>query len=325
MMKTLFFCFMLLASIQSMGAQESRIGFSVQLSSLSEELSEANQNILKNKIEQIIARNSAGAVSASSVLFSIRPELIITQNDIVRTGMQDVYVYRAELTLYAVGQADENVFASVVIPLNGNGRSKNEAVRQMLNRLNISDVKITRFIRNAQEKIENFFIDNASAFILKADMLAKQRKYEEAVIVLSFIPETVAGYDAISERISRYYMQKIDMENEREINRAEALLLKDDVAGALDILAAVDPLSTYYDKAKKIMKKIKADKDAAMAAEAERLEREMELREREFDAQKRDEELLYAAKNSTQGTLTDSVGGVILDCFKDIAVGIITN
>ena len=155
-------------------AQESHIGFSVKYDDASGKLDEDNTKLLCNKIQQVIARSNAGCVSASEVLFAIRPELTITQDDVVRTGMQDIHVYQAELTLYAVGCADNNVFHSTIVQLKGNGRSQHEAERQMLTRLNASDPRLTRFIHTSQERIEEFFVNNAPVFIAKADLLAKQ-------------------------------------------------------------------------------------------------------------------------------------------------------
>lgn len=332
MKRLLFGCLALLAAVQSLPAQvqeqESKIGFSVWKQTPPAELDENNTKLLYNKIEQVIARNSAGAVSASSVLFAIRPELIILQNDVVRNGVQDIHVYKAELTLYAIGCADDNVFASAVLSLNGNGRSQQEAIRQMISRLNISDARLTRFIRTSQEKIETFFIENAPTIIAKADLLAQQGRYEEAVAMLSFIPETVGGYDSILERMSEYYQKEIDLYAEKELARVDVLMVKGEIDEALDILASIDPLSSHYGKAKRKVATIQAGIDAEMeaqaAARAQKLEMEMEAEQRRLDNEIRVAEMQKAAQMSTKGSLSETLGGTILDIFKDVTIGLIT-
>ncbi len=321
-------------SLANVSAQESKIGFSVCSDKTQIGLNDGNAAILVNKINQILARNNAGATATSSILFSIRPELVCIQSDVVNTGVRQVYVERGELTLYATNRADGNIFESVAISLEGSDISKDNAIRKMINRINISDVRITRFIRSAQSRIEEYYIDITPKLIIKAETLAKQKKFDEAIILLSTIPETVDNYSTVSELMVSYYTAKLDYSAEREINRVETLLVKGEIDSALDILTSIDPLSTHSASAKKMVAAIKSDMEKQRADEAAQraaaMELEMEKAQREFDNSVRLEEMRLKAANSyaessiTDNQLVDTLCGSVLGSFGDAIVGIIT-
>ena len=321
-------------SIMTLSAQESRIGFSVSMNDNPNGLTDEATVALTNKINQILARNNAGTSAASSILFSIRPELIFTQSNVVNTGMRQLYVERGELTLYATNRADGNIFASVSISTEGSDKSKDFAIRKMINRINISDVRITNFIRTAQSRIEEYYATITPSLIIKAEMLAKQKRYDEAVILLSTIPETVDNYATVAELMASYYTSKIDYTAEQDINRVDVLLVKGDIDSALDILANIEPLSTFSPKAKQIVASIRTDMEKqnaeASAQRAAELELEMEQEQREFDNIVRLEEMRiaaaakYAETTASDNTLADTLCNSVLGSFSDAIVGIIT-
>ena len=301
------FTFILCAQV----AVKSRIGFSYEPGTYPVEITDNVARTLENKVNQIISRNCAGASIASSAVFAIRPEVIITSQDVVSTGMRGVYVSRGEVTLYAVGLLDGNTYASIIIPIEGSAPNNAQAaINQMIQRINVSDVRIVRFIQTAQQKIEDFFVENTPVLMQKAEVLAKKGQYEEAVAVLSLIPESVSSYETVAKRISEYYTAAIDIEAEKQMNEVDVLLVKGEIEAALDILAKIDPLSTYSPKAKekinKIYQQMIAERQAAkeqseiarteralQRAEAEK--RRIEEDQRQFDNQMKLEKMRLEA------------------------------
>ncbi len=307
-------------------AVQSRIGFSYASGTYPSEITDNVARTLENKVNQIISRNCVGATIASSAVFAIRPEIVILSQDVISTGMRGVYVSRGEITLYAVGLLDGNTYASVIIPMEGSApNNAQSAINQMIQRINISDVRIVRFIQTAQQKIEEFFVENTPVLMQKAEILAKKGQYEDAVAVLSLIPESVSSYETVAKRMSEYYTAAIDIEAEKQMNEVEVLLVKGDTEAALDILAKIDPLSTYSPKAKetitKIHQRMLAERQAAkeqseivrteralQRAEAEK--KRVEDQQRQFDNQMKLEKMrLEAAIRSngmSQGTPSSS-------------------
>ena len=300
------FTFILCAQV----AVQSRVGFSYEPGTYPIEITDNVARTLENKVNQIISRNCAGASIASSAVFAVRPEVIITSSNIVNAGLRDVYAIRGEVTLFAVGLLDGNTYASVILPVEGHGNTEQIAINQMIQRINISDVRIVRFIQTAQQKIEEFFVENTPVLMQKAEVLAKKGQYEEAVAVLSLIPESVSSYETVAKRISEYYTAAIDIEAEKQMNEVDVLLVKGEIEDALDILAKIDPLSTYSPNAKEKINRIhqqmiaerQAAKEQSEIARTERAlqraeaeKRRIEEDQRQFDNQMKLEKMRLEA------------------------------
>ena len=281
-MKRLFIFNILLLLIFGVNAQEtiqSRIGFSYTPGNYPPEITESVARTLENKVNQIISRSCAGASIASSAAFAIRPEITITSSDVVSTGMRGVYVTRGELTLYAVGLLDNNTYSSVRIAIEGSAsNSQDAAINQMIARVNITDVRIVRFIQTAQQQIEQFFAKNTPILMQKAETLAKKGQYEQAVAVLSLIPESVDSYPTVATRISEYYTAQIDLEATAQMHEVDVLLVQGKKNEALDILTEINPLSTLFPQAKAKINSIY--QEAVNARKAIKEKEEMERNER---------------------------------------------
>ncbi len=291
--------FILLASVNCF-AQTSGIGFSTWVRNPSCCVDEVNARLLVSKVDQMIARNCAGVTTASSVMFSICPEIILSHENVVQTGARNVYVKRGALSLYVINRVDGSQFAALSIVLEGSGTTESLAMRGMLSRINIADTRFTHFIRGAQDRIIKYYAENLPSFITKAEMYASRQQYEEAVLVLSVIPETVEGYEKVASLMTDYYQKELNTFAKRQINKAKSLLVQKDRNGAIDILAEVDPLSDSAEEAMtligRIHDEIKAEEKAAAEAvskaqeqaaaeRAEQAKRQMEIKRMELDTE----------------------------------------
>lgn len=292
---------LILLLISSTGfAQTPKIGFTTWIMNPSYCMDEANIKMLISKVDQIIARNNAGVTTASSVMFSICPEIILNHEGVVQTGVRNVYVKRGELLLSVVSRVDGSSFASLSIALEGSGTTESAAMRGIISQINIADTRFTHFIRGAQDRIMKYYTESLPSFLTRADMYASRQQYEEAVLVLSVIPETTEGYETVAARMTDYYQKEMNITAQRQVNQAKALNAKKDRYAAIDILAEVDPLSDKADEAIKmisqILTEIKAEEKSeaeaiakanAQAAieKAEQAQRQMELRKMELDSE----------------------------------------
>ena len=333
-------------SVLSQNTFKSRVGFSYEPGSYPVEITENLARSLENKVNQIISRNCAGASIASSAIFVIRPEVFITSSNVVNAGMRDVHAVKGEITFYAAGILDGNIYASVVVLIEGHSNTEQGAITQMIQRINVSDVRIVRFIQTAQQKIEEFFVENTPILIQKSEILAKRGQYEEAVSVLSLIPESVSSYESVAKLISEYYTAAIDIEAEKQMNEVDVLLVKGETEAALDILSKIDPLSSYSAKAKEKIDKIhsqmvaarQAAKEQQEIAQAERMlqkaeaeKKRAEEEQRQFDNQMKLEKMRLEAAIRSNGAVQGSSSSTaqskskskidsLRDCFKTINI-----
>lgn len=314
-------------------AQNSLIGFSSYLETEPACLSENGIRQLVSKVDYMIVRNCAGSKTfASTVLFAIRPEIIVTVDRTVNAGIGLMYIKEAELTLSAISRADGSIFNSIVVNLSGDGSSKEEAERRLLDSFNPRAARFSQFIRSSQDKIESHFENITGPMCKQAEALAARGKYDEAVMLLSLIPSSTSAYDTVSDLISKYYSAKVESDAERIIGKARMLRERGKEIEALELLASVDPLSKAYkttvrEETAAIKSAIAARRQAEEAERAAALEREMEQKQREMDRQMELEKInleqmrLNAANQYAQqipadtGVLAD-VTGVLMDCYK---------
>lgn len=324
---------LLLCAERVQAQNSSLIGFSTYLETEPACLSENGTRALVSKIDYMIARNSAGAKTfASTVLFAIRPEIIVTVDRTANAGIGLMYIKEAKLTLSAISRADGSVFNSIVVNLSGDGSSKAEAERRLLDSFNPRAARFAQFIHASQQKIEEHFENITGPMCKQAEALAARGQYDEAVMLLSLIPSSTSAYDTVADLIAKFYSAKIELEAERIIGKARILREQGKEIEAMELLATVDPLCKAYkttvrDEIAANKSAIATRKEAEAAERAAALEMEMEQKQRELDRQMAlaktspEQMSLNAANQYAQQIPTDAdsiadIAGVLMDCYK---------
>lgn len=150
------------------------------------------------KLKQVFNRNSAAAADGYNV-FAIEPSLELT--DVMQTeGMvQDVTVAKGELTLIAKNKVDGTMYYSMTIPTKGSIVGNHEkALLAMIAGIKITDTAFTRFIRLSRQKIQDYYAENCSVILQKAQELYDLQRYEEAMSYLSAISSTLPCHEQAS-------------------------------------------------------------------------------------------------------------------------------
>lgn len=251
-------------------------------------LNEENGKNLTVKLQQIIAYNNAGAKTSQSRLFVIYPEFVVTNSDIVNTGMRNIYVIRGELSLFSRNLTDDNTFSTVVLRLEGSGKSEQDCYRTMINSVKGSNPKVTGFIKESQQRVIEYYDRIMPQVLAKAQKQISSLEYEDALATLSIIPECVDEYMSVSELMSRTYMNMLDRDATLKINKAKLLVAKKEYLPAMDTLSTVDPLSNHYGEACSMIESATLGIQAAERAEAERRVKEMKMQREREDQIRRD-------------------------------------
>ncbi len=245
-------CFAVNSSILFAQQKES-IAFTAALKNEILELDETTALSVVKKIDQIITYNNAGAKAPISQLFVIYPEFTIINDDVIETGVQKTFVIRAELSLFAMSLVDGSTFGNIVMNIEGNGRSKQACLRQMINSVRYTDPKFSKFISDAQDNVVEYYKRLVPTLLKKAQTLVAQTKYEEAMAVLAFIPETINEYDIVSKLMEEIFIKEKDRQASVLISQARANFKLNDKEAAVAFLALIDPLSTHYAEAQKLI------------------------------------------------------------------------
>lgn len=235
---------------------------------------------LKHKLTQIVTQSGYG--STSNEFYLTTSVVDVNKQAIPTVPVQ--YEVELEVSLYLVVPAEGIIIAEYPILVKGMESNESKAYVQALNQVNPRSPKIRMFMQSCREKIVDYYNTSLPAKLKKAETFATQGDYASAVSVLAFFPDCVEGYDKVAEKMSEYYQKQIDLEAQYSIKEAEALMVKEDYAAALDILSSVNPLSTKSTEAMTLIYKID---EIAKAKKAAELQAKVEARQRALEAEQR--------------------------------------
>lgn len=222
-------------------AQQSNcIGFVAGDSPAQSEVDSKTQAMLHRKVEQILARNNAATVRLYNK-FSVYPELTIISEDRVEDGMQKLTYFTGELTLSAINTVDKSSYGTSVVTLTGTGKTKTEAMTQMVQNIKITDPVYTKFIKNAIQKIVDYYTNNMGVVLKKTETLIAQEKYDDAVDFLASIPECVPSYEQSADAIQALIEISASKTCRAAVMQAERYLALGQVEKAAEILLKVKP------------------------------------------------------------------------------------
>lgn len=160
-------------------------------------MSAKNQNALKLKVEQIIARNNAGAASVYNA-FVIQPELVPGETKKTEGLLRDVTLVTGEFSLTARNKYDDSLYGTVVIEVQGDAAgSTDDAIASLISGIKVTDPAFVRFIRTTRKRIAEFYQQNCPDIMKKAQALAAAGSAEEAADYLAAVPATAPCYDDV--------------------------------------------------------------------------------------------------------------------------------
>lgn len=150
------------------------------------------------------ALNRSGAVSENPyTVFAIEPTIDFGEISQTEGMVQEVARIKAELTLTARNTVDGTEYCSVTIPLRaGATGGRDAAMKALAGSIKATDPVFVRFVRNARQKIADYYADNCATIIQRAQMLADSQKYDEAISYLSAVSDAVPCFDQASVMIT---------------------------------------------------------------------------------------------------------------------------
>ncbi len=140
-------------------AQESAVNFMAGTPK-SERLTDEQKEAVKQKVEKIIARNNAGAVTLTDA-FVIEPELSLGQAKKTDGLLRDVSLVTGEFSLVVHNKYDGSVYNSVTVDVKASAvGSESEAINSLIKSIKVTDPVYVRFIRNARKRIAEYYETN---------------------------------------------------------------------------------------------------------------------------------------------------------------------
>lgn len=265
------------------------------------DLADYAKKILSQKMVQIVTQNGFGSSSGEIVLTA---NVAITDKQVTGT-VPAQYIISMEVSLYVLNALEGVVIDETSVTLKGIDKAENRAMVQAINGLNPRSPAIRNFMNQSRSKIVDYYTTRIPSLLAKAKSLADRTEYEEALAVLSYIPESVDEYPAIADQMVKIYLKKANKDAQGLIQEANAQLAVKDYPKALNALIAVDPSSAHFGTAAKMINTIKqtinAEQKAALEVQLKQIEADKETRQRaQDDAVMLEKQRIEASKKAAE-------------------------
>lgn len=240
------------------------------------DIPESLRPMLQQKLLQIATTNGYGSESDDFILTA---NVMVLEKTAVPTVPPQINL-TLEVSLYVINRLEKVIVAEKSVQIGGIDKTENSAYTQALKQLNPRKSEIRSFMTSAREKIVEYYTEKLPALLAKAQSLADMGNTDEALAVLSTIPEVVPEYPLVAELMSEFYLKSLDTQCAGILREAQGKLAVKNYEDALDLLVAVDPLSNHFQEAGQMIDSIRS---VISAEEARQYEMEWQLYQQQLE------------------------------------------
>lgn len=259
MRKLFSICAAALISATMFAAETEFLPICVYAADNSENFPEGAKAMIENKLTQLLTRNGIAGLDYMGQ-FVLTVTTTPLDKDII-AGPPMKISEKMEMNLYIVDAYAKTIFSSTSFTVRGLGETENKCYLNAISRMPLQTPQIAQFIQEGKEKIIGYYDHEGEALIKKAQYLAKQKKYDEALFWVALIPQQSKHYDAALAAGQAIYQQYIN--NECNVNLAaarQAWAAHQNANGAEaagEFLAKILPDAACYGDAMALYKEIK--------------------------------------------------------------------
>ena len=286
-MKKIFLSFVAaLMSATMMAAETAYLPISVYAADASESFPEGAKAMIENKLTQLLTRNGiAGLDYLGQFVLTVTTTPL--DKDVI-PGPPMKVSEKMEMNLYIVDTYAKTIFSSTSLTVRGLGETENKCYLNAISHMPIQTAEIAKFIDDGKNKIIDYYDHEGEALLKKADYLAQQKDYEQALYIVSLIPQQSKHYEAALAKGLEIYQRHID--NECAINLAaarQAWAAEQNSKGAYaagEYLEKILPDAGCYDEAMELYREIKGKVLDDWKFEMKKYDDTIDLERRRIDA-----------------------------------------
>lgn len=170
----------------SAGDDQQRIAISPVIPSELSSYPAQSTSVLKNKMRTIVGLNGMSAIEGTTI-FVIYPQVAVIKNEVTATtpAMQAV---RVEVIFNVADFYTGNVYASASHEVAGVGRTQDAAFTAAFQQLPERHGKYKVMMAKAKEEMLSYFNTHCDLAISRANSLAAQKRYNDALDLLNAVP-----------------------------------------------------------------------------------------------------------------------------------------
>lgn len=215
--------------------------------------------LIENKLTQLLTRNGIAGLNYLGQ-FVLTVTTTPLDKDVI-PGPPVKIAEKMELNLYIVDAQAQTIFSSTSVTVRGLGETETKCYLNAISHMPMQSPQLAKFIDEGKKKIIEYYDHEGEQLIKKAQFLAQQKKYDEALYWVSLIPQQSKHYDAALAAGQDIYQKYLN--NECNINLAyarQAWAAEQNSSGAYaagEYLANILPDAGCYEEAMELYREIK--------------------------------------------------------------------
>lgn len=225
-----------------------------------EDLSDEAAKLLQTKLTQIITANGV-ADNEYITRFILTARINVITKDIVAGPPQRIS-QKLEITLMMGDVEADKLYSTMTIIAMGVGTSETKAYIAAIKSIKPRNAKITAFMEESKQKIVDYYESNSEEIIAEAKKLAGMQNYEEALTLLSSVPNVCSRcYKECSELAPSIYYDWINADGAYCLQQAQTIWAeqpnKQGAEKAMEYLSKINFAATCMPDAQKLTEQIK--------------------------------------------------------------------
>lgn len=285
-----------------------------------EELPCESRKLLQSKLSQMVTENGI-ADDENSVRFVLTAKINVVSKDIAAGPPQRIF-QKLEITLMLGDILEDKVYSQTEINAIGVGQSEEKSLISAFKNINPNNAKIKTFLLDGKQKILSFYETHCQDIIAEARKLASTDNYENALMVLTSIPDVCTScFNDASSLASTVYTKMIEVRGEELLNEARAVWAKsptkEGAAEATRLLSHINFATPCQKDVPALMAEITKKMNEIDRREWEHL---MQVYQDSIDREKRQWELSVREYNDNVQTQR-----MRLKAYRDVAVAYAEN
>lgn len=182
---------------------------------------DAARNMLRNKLEQIATQTGAGG-NAVNPRFIITANVAVLSKDITATA-PPMTAMTLEVTFFVGDAQTKTKYASASIQAKGVGTNETKAYIECLKNIKPTAPELKNMVETGKRKIIEYYNSQCDFILKKAETLASQNRYEEALFELMSVPDVCKDcYHNAMSAVGPIYKKYADKACVEKLNAAKA-------------------------------------------------------------------------------------------------------
>ncbi len=222
---------------------------------------DAARNMLKSKLDQIATAGGTGG-SARNPRFIITANVTVLTKDITATS-PPMTALTLEITFFVGDAQTMTKYASTSIQAKGVGTNETKAYIECIKNIKATAPELKNMVETGKRKIIEYYNSQCDFILKKAETLASQNRYEEAMFELMQVPDVCKDcYNKALSAVGPIYKKYADKACVEKLNAAKATWASTQNAeGAqkvAQILGGIDPEAACIPEVNVFVEEVKA-------------------------------------------------------------------